>query len=103
MANRFKLKAFDRYAKRLDIDGPDGGYDPMRLMLDWDDVDHRTIAYQTRKMLAILNDQWGNPAYAHLDTPASEPESEDEDEDDKRYEAHEAEAEQIMKALAANG
>lgn len=95
---KFGLRSFDKWAKDLEIRTPD--YESFRLSLDWDDVDHFDAAYQFRKMVAILNDNWDNPAYEHLNT-TKRPHSETGDEDDT-YDERTAIAESVMKSLEIN-
>ena len=50
----FKIQAHDRWDKRFEITGPDG----FRMFVDNDDVDHREVAKVSKKLVAVLNENW---------------------------------------------
>lgn len=54
----FKVSPFwnEEIDKWIEILGPT---DDLRLKVDFDDVDHRIVRLQTKKMLLILNEHWG--------------------------------------------
>lgn len=49
----FKIEKHDRFDKQFEINGPD-----IRLFVDNDDVDQKTVAREARKLVAILNKHW---------------------------------------------
>jgi hypothetical protein len=57
LANRgkFTVKPFTNIDKYVEITGPDY----LRLLVDFDDVDHAEVRKQVKRMVAILNENWG--------------------------------------------
>lgn len=50
----FKIEKHTRTDKRFKITGPDD----FKLLVDYDDVDHKEVDKQTKKMVDILNKHW---------------------------------------------
>lgn len=56
MAKPFRILPYTNLDKRFEIEGPDS----LRLFVDNDDVDQREVAKASKKMVRILNQNWGN-------------------------------------------
>jgi hypothetical protein len=55
MTDLFGMEEPDRYDKDIYIFGPEG----MRITVFYDDVDHDVILRQTRRVVQLLNEHWG--------------------------------------------
>lgn len=72
----------------------------LEITIDFDDVDKYITACNLRKMLAILNDHWLDPEYAHLTAePMPEYDLNDDDAFDDLWDARMETAMEILRGL----
>lgn len=56
--SKFKVEGIGTTAKELTVTGPC----ELTIIIDYDDVDHRTVEREARKLCALLNKHWEKPA-----------------------------------------
>lgn len=57
MPKAFKIQPHTTIDKWFEIEGPD-----IRILVDYDDVNHKEVDKQARKMVKILNENWESPS-----------------------------------------
>lgn len=56
-STNFKVTPFTNLDKRVEIQGPDY----LRILVDFDDVNHVEVRKQIKKMVTLLNEHWEKP------------------------------------------
>jgi hypothetical protein len=64
MSKIFSIQEYDNTDKDFEVSGPDD----LRITIDNDDVDHKSVKILSAKMVQILNDHWNDKEYSpHAD------------------------------------
>lgn len=58
MSSKFKVEGIGSWGKELDIVAPDNC--SLAIQIDYDDVDHKEVDKDVRKLVKILNEHWND-------------------------------------------
>lgn len=60
MKKEFNIESYKKYDKDIQVNGPGD----LRLTVDFDDVDQKSVEEKMNKMINILNDHWNDKKYS---------------------------------------